>query len=102
MRPVSIIRNGRVVEAGTLAELRHLTRTSVDAAVVGEPAGLADLAGVHDVAVEGDRVRFQVETAELDTAIGVLHRAGIRTLACQPPTLEELFLRHYGDRTESR
>lgn len=99
---VSIIRNGRVVEAGTLAELRHLTRTSVDAAVVGEPAGLADLAGVHDVAVEGDRVRFQVETAELDTAIGVLHRAGIRTLACQPPTLEELFLRHYGDRTESR
>ena len=94
---VSIIRAGAVVESGTLAELRHLTRTSVDAVLSGSPDGLAQLPGVHDLDVEGDRVRFQVETDQIDAAIGTLHRAGIRTLASQPPTLEELFLRHYGD-----
>lgn len=98
---VSIIRNGRVVESGTLADLRHLTRTSVDATVVRVPADVGDLDGVHDVSVDGDRIRFQVETARLDEAVGVLHRAGIRTLACHPPTLEELFLRHYGERAEA-
>ncbi|NYJ01286.1 ABC-2 type transport system ATP-binding protein [Nocardioides thalensis] len=99
---VSIIRAGAVVESGTLAELRHLTRTSVDAVLSAVPAGLADLPGVHDLAVEGDRVRFQVETDRIDGAIGALHRAGIRTLVSQPPTLEELFLRHYGDVIEDR
>ena len=94
---VSIIRSGRVVESGTLAELRHLTRTSVDAVLTGPPDGLTGLAGVHDLVVEGDRVRFQVETDRIDRAIGALHRVGIRTLVAQPPTLEELFLRHYGD-----
>lgn len=94
---VSIIRAGAVVESGTLAELRHLTRTSVDAVLSGSPDGLAHLPGVHDLDIEGDRVRFQVETDQIDAAIGALHRAGIRTLASQPPTLEELFLRHYGD-----
>lgn len=94
---VSIIRAGRTVESGSLAELRHLTRTSVDAQVAGTPTGVADLPGVHDVAVEGSRVRFQVETAQVDGAIGELHRLGIRSLVAQPPTLEELFLRHYGE-----
>ncbi|WP_435768663.1 ABC transporter ATP-binding protein [Nocardioides sp. SYSU DS0651] len=94
---VSIIRNGKVVEAGTLSELRHLTRTSVDAELAGAPDGLAEMSGVHDLAVDGRRVRFQVETAAVDEAIGALHRVGIRTLVAHPPTLEELFLRHYGD-----
>jgi ABC-2 type transport system ATP-binding protein len=94
---VSIIRAGKVVEAGTLTELRHLTRTSVDAELAGPPAGLEQLVGVHDLSVEGHRVRFQVETDRIDQAIGVLHRTGIRSLVSQPPTLEELFLRHYGD-----
>jgi len=94
---VSLIRAGRVVESGTLADLRHLTRTSVDAELAGSPDGLARLPGVHDLDVQGNRVRFQVETDALDQAIGALHRVGIRTLVSQPPTLEELFLRHYGD-----
>ena len=47
--------------------------------------------------MQGNRVRFQVDTHELDEAIGALHRIGLRTLVSQPPTLEELFLRHYGD-----
>ncbi|HEU4566753.1 MAG TPA: ABC transporter ATP-binding protein [Marmoricola sp.] len=95
---VSIIRAGRCVESGTLAELRHLTRTSVDAVLVRPAAGLAGQPGVHDLEQEGDRVRLQVDTDHLDRVIAALSSCGIRTLTCTPPTLEELFLRHYGDR----
>lgn len=97
---VSIIRAGKVVEAGTLADLRHLTRTSVSAELERPPAGLDELEGVHDLVVEGTRVRFQVDTARLDPALRALVGAGVRTLTSQPPTLEELFLRHYGDEIE--
>jgi ABC-2 type transport system ATP-binding protein len=99
---VSIIRSGRVVESGTLTDLRHLTRTSIDAELAGPPDGLTRLAGVHDLDVQGHRVRFQVETDALDEAIGTLHTIGLRTLVSQPPTLEELFLRHYGDAVEEQ
>ncbi|MDQ2583871.1 ABC transporter ATP-binding protein [Saccharothrix yanglingensis] len=94
---VSIIRNGRTVESGTLADLRHLTRTSVTAELVDVPDGLADLPGVHDVDVRGRRVRFEVDTDHLDGALRSLVASGVRTLTSQPPTLEELFLRHYED-----
>jgi ABC-2 type transport system ATP-binding protein len=94
---VSIIRAGRTVESGTLAQLRHLTRTSVDAVLAAAPTGMAALPGVHDVVVEGTRVRFDVDTDHLGAALAALGRVGIRTLTSQPPTLEEMFLRHYGD-----
>jgi ABC-2 type transport system ATP-binding protein len=94
---VSIIRAGRVVESGTLAELRHLTRTSIQAELAGPPDGLGRLAGVHDLEVDGVRVRLQVDTAGLDEVLKHLSAAGVRSLVSQPPTLEELFLRHYGD-----
>ncbi len=92
---VSIIRAGRVVEAGTLAELRHLTRTSITAELASPPDGLVELAGVHDLVVDGTRVQFQVDTAQLNEAVARLSAAGVRSLTSQPPTLEELFLRHY-------
>ncbi|GIF65548.1 tetronasin ABC transporter ATP-binding protein [Asanoa ishikariensis] len=92
---VSIIRAGRTVESGTLAQLRHLTRTSIHAELAGEPNGIGALAGVHDLVVEGERVRFQVDNAELDTVLRALTTVGVRGLTSQPPTLEELFLRHY-------
>ncbi|MFB9686987.1 ATP-binding cassette domain-containing protein [Amycolatopsis plumensis] len=92
---VSIIRNGKTVESGTLAELRHLTRTSITAELAGPPNGLANLANVHDLKVEGHRVRFDVETRSLDEALRQLTEVGVRSLVSQPPTLEELFLRHY-------
>ena len=98
---VSIIRAGKVVESGTLAELRHLTRTSVSAELERPPVGLEATDGVHDLVVEGSRVRFQVDTARIDDALRVLVPAGVRTLTSQPPTLEELFLRHYGDEIEA-
>ncbi|WP_340538361.1 ABC transporter ATP-binding protein [Nocardioides sp. GXZ039] len=97
---VSIIRAGRTVETGTLAELRHLTRTAVSAELAGPATGLDRLDGVHDLDVEGDRVRFSVETARLDPALRALVASGVRSLTCQPPTLEELFLRHYGDQPD--
>jgi ABC-2 type transport system ATP-binding protein len=94
---VSIIRNGRTVESGTLAELRHLTRTSITAELAGPPDGLATLPGVHDVTVRGSRVRCEVDTSSLDGVLAHLARTGVRSLVSQPPTLEELFLRHYQD-----
>jgi ABC-2 type transport system ATP-binding protein len=94
---VSIIRGGHVVETGTLADLRHLTRTSISAELAGPPDGLADLSGVHDLVAEGNRVRFEVDSDELDPVLRRLGSSGVRTLTSQPPTLEELFLRHYED-----
>lgn len=95
---VSIVRDGRTVETGTLAELRHLTRTSVDVRTVRPVADLAGAAGVHDLVVDGDRARFDVDTDRLDDVVRRLGEHGVRSLVSRPPTLEELFLRHYGDR----
>ncbi|MGA4801557.1 ATP-binding cassette domain-containing protein [Streptomyces lavendulocolor] len=92
---VSIIRKGRTVETGSLAELRHLTRTSITAELAGPPDGLAHLPGVHALDVQGDRVRLQVESDRLDAVLTTLTRSGVRSLTSTPPTLEELFLRHY-------
>src|SRR6266508_2417393 len=94
---VSIIRLGKVVESGTLAEMRHLTRTSIDAVVNTVPAGLADHPGVHDLDVQGNRVRCEVDTAQLGDVLTLLTAHGVQSLTSQPPTLEELFLRHYAD-----
>jgi ABC-2 type transport system ATP-binding protein len=79
---VTIIRAGRAVETGTLADLRHLTLIQVD----------ADLA-------DGTHVHLEVEPARIDEEIGRLHSIGIRSLTCRPPTLEELFLKHYSERS---
>ncbi|MDQ0960203.1 ABC-2 type transport system ATP-binding protein [Streptomyces sp. B4I13] len=92
---VSIIRKGRTVETGSLADLRHLTRTSVTAELAGAPDGLAHLPGVHGLEVRGRRVRLQVDTDRLDAVLRSLTASGVRSLTSTPPTLEELFLRHY-------
>ena len=93
---VTIIRAGRTVETGALADLRHLTRTSIDAELAGPAPALAGLAGVHDLDVTGARVRCQVDSDALDEVLRLLTTAGVRSLVSRPPTLEELFLMHYG------
>jgi ABC-2 type transport system ATP-binding protein len=101
---LSIIREGRVVETGTLAEMRHLTRTLVHADLERPAAGLDKLPGVHDLQVngtDGTRVSCQVDTAELGSFLRRLSDYGIRDLVSQPPTLEELFLRHYEAATQA-
>ncbi|WP_175412777.1 ABC transporter ATP-binding protein [Streptomyces sp. TRM64462] len=99
---VSIIRKGVTVESGSLAELRHLTRTSVEAELAAPPNGLTHLPGVHDVRVDGHRVRLQVDTDRLDAVLRSLTESGVRSLTSAPPTLEELFLRHYEDEAVAR
>ncbi|AQA13093.1 ABC transporter ATP-binding protein [Streptomyces samsunensis] len=103
-RRVSIIRKGRRVESGTLTELRHLTRTSVTAELAGEPNGLSGLPGVHNVDIQGRQVKLQVDSDKMDAVLRQLTQVGVRSLISTPPTLEELFLRHYQDdisRTEA-
>jgi ABC-2 type transport system ATP-binding protein len=92
---VSIVRAGRVVDTGTLSDLRHLTRTSIEAELAGPPGDIADLPGVYDVRADGNRLRCEVDTDHLDAVLGKLTAIGVRSLVSRPPTLEELFLRHY-------
>ena len=97
---VTIIRDGKAVESGTLSDLRHLSRTSVSAELARTPVGLEELTGVHDLHVEDHRVRCQVDASGLDGLLEHLTPFGVRSLRSQPPTLEDLFLRHY--ETEGR
>ncbi|MGH3336563.1 MAG: ATP-binding cassette domain-containing protein [Nocardioides sp.] len=94
---VSIIRSGRTVQSGTLAQLRHLTRTTVVAETARPASGLAGLPGVHNPEFTDGRVTFDVDSDDLDAAMGYLTDVGLRSLTAHPPTLEELFLRQYGD-----
>ena len=92
---VSIIRHGKLVESGSLTDLRHLTRTAIEADLVSPPNGFVSLPGVHEPHVDGTHLRCQVDTDQLDAILPALTGLGVRTLTCRPPTLEELFLRHY-------
>ncbi len=96
---VTIIRAGRTVETGTLADLRHLTRTTIDAELASPPPPLDAMPGIHDAVLDGTRLRCEVDNSALTEVLGALTSAGVRTLTCRPPTLEELFLRHYSERS---
>jgi polyether ionophore transport system ATP-binding protein len=91
---VTIIRDGRTAETGTLAEMRHLTRVTVDAELAG-PASLDGLAGVHAAEIRGTSLHCEVDHAALNDVLARLTAAGVLDLTCRPPTLEELFLRYY-------
>lgn len=94
---VSIIRAGHTEQSGTLDELRHLTRTSITAETVLPAEHLADLPGIHGFEIDGAHVRFDVDSDHLDETVRRLGELGVKSLVSHPPTLEELFLRHYGD-----
>jgi ABC-2 type transport system ATP-binding protein len=99
---ITIIRNGRVMESGTLAQLRHLSNTTVVAEVARVPAGLRSLSGVADLQIDGDQVRAAVAPDALGPFMALLADAGIRSLTSEPPSLEELFLRAYGQSAGAR
>ncbi len=92
---VSIIRDGEVVESGTMAQLRHLARTTVSADLTTVPEGLADLPGVHDVVVQGQRITASVEARGMAPLMAAMSAGGVTAVTSAPPTLEELFLRYY-------
>ena len=92
---VTIIRAGRTVESGTLASMRHLSRTTIRAELLGNPGDLSRIPGVEDVRITDGVLHAQVDSAGLAELIRVLGHTGVRSLVSQPTTLEELFLRHY-------
>lgn len=93
---VSIIRAGRIVESGTLADLRHLTRTEVSfTATDGHPP--TGIPGAHDLRLENGRVHLTVDSDAVTATLPALSALGVQGLRVEPPSLEELFLRHYGD-----
>jgi ABC-2 type transport system ATP-binding protein len=98
---VTIVRAGRTAESGTLHQLRHLTRTCVVVETSRSVDELAGLPGVHDLSLDGPRTRFSVDQDELNHVLERLVALDVRSLASSPPTLEELFLRHYGDEIAS-
>ncbi len=91
---VTIIRDGRAAETGSLAEMRHLTRVTVDAELA-RPVRPDGLPGVHELDIRGTHLHGQVDPADLNDVLTRLTAVGVRALECRPPTLEELFLRHY-------
>jgi ABC-2 type transport system ATP-binding protein len=99
---VSIIRGGRTVETGALADMRRLSRTSVDVTLADvAPVALLDgVFGVEDLTTDGPRVTFTVDTARVGEVLARLGAHGIQSLTCQPPTLEQLFMQEYAHRSE--
>ncbi|MEH6820080.1 MAG: ABC transporter ATP-binding protein [Dietzia psychralcaliphila] len=94
---ISIVRQGRTVETGSLEELRHMTRTTMVARTDRPSDDLRRVPGVHDVEIDDDEVRFQVDGDRTNEAVRALAPLGVRSLVAHPPTLEQLLMRHYGD-----
>lgn len=94
---VSIIRQGKIIESGTLAQLRHLTRTDVTVQTARPVEGFAATPGVHEVKESPAGLSFSVDTEALGGAIAALSRCEILSLECMPPTLEQLFMSHYAE-----
>src|SRR5699024_7264211 len=94
---ISIIRKGRIVETGSLSELRHMTRTTVVVETDRPADRLDQVPGVHDVTSEDGQVRLQVDGDRIGEVVRALAPLGVQSLVAHPPTLEQLLMRHYGD-----
>lgn len=92
---VAIIREGKIIEQGTLSELRHLTRSNVIVQTKEKVTGLVEMNGVHQLEEKDGELNFQVDAEALDIVMRHLSQFGILKLECMPPTLEDLFLRYY-------
>jgi len=92
---VGIIRDGQIVQTGTLDDLRHLTRYAMTVATERAIEGLEQLVGVHDISRESDSVKFYVDTNEMGAVLAHLTPFGVKRLESAPPSLEELFMQHY-------
>ncbi len=92
---VSIIRDGSIIESGTLQELRHLTRTDVDVITAEAIPNLETNPFINNLMVDGENIRFSVEGEHLGEIISEISKYDIQSLQCMPPTLEQLFMSHY-------
>ncbi|MDZ7786347.1 MAG: ABC transporter ATP-binding protein [Candidatus Saccharibacteria bacterium] len=94
---VTIIREGKTVETGTLGELQHLHRTTIKVEATTKITGLSEQKGVHNLRTKGNHAEFEVESDRIDAVLDTLAKQKIKALRSHPPTLEELFLKHYDD-----
>jgi ABC-2 type transport system ATP-binding protein len=92
---ISIIRQGHIIDSGSLADLRHLTRNTVSVEAGAPLTGLDRLDGVYDVQADGATTSFTLDNAQTPALLGFLADKGVRHLSSTPPTLEELFMSHY-------
>lgn len=92
---VVIIRQGDIVEAGTLEELRHLTRSTITVETKEDVAKLQHVAGVHDFVQTENQGVFSADHNYLNDILVEVTRLGVKSLEVMPPTLEDLFMRHY-------
>lgn len=99
---ISIIRAGKIVESGSLFDLRHMTRTTIEVETERPAGALQDRAYIHDLRAEGERTAFEVDGDHVGEVMGSLTELGIRSIVAHPPTLEQLLMRHYGDELSSR
>ncbi|MEO6942174.1 MAG: ABC transporter ATP-binding protein [Terrimesophilobacter sp.] len=93
---VTIIRDGKTVESGTLSQLRHLHRSTISVTIEGDPRAISAIEGVHDLVADGSHLTFTVDSPAVPRVLGALSALNPRELVSTPPSLEELFLRHYG------
>lgn len=92
---VAIIRQGKVVECGTLDELRHLTRTTVTMITQNDVSAFAQIPGVHDLRQKGNKVTFAADDSQMNAILSEVVKLGVQNFEAVPPTLEDLFMRHY-------
>ncbi|WP_010098391.1 ABC transporter ATP-binding protein [Ornithinibacillus scapharcae] len=92
---VGIIRQGKIIETGTLNELRHLTRTNLVVETKKPITNLLSLPGVHEIEGNGHAASFQVDSEQLDSVVKHISQFGVVKLESAPPTLEDLFMQHY-------
>lgn len=95
---ITIIREGKTVTSGTLADMRQLTRTSVKVDTVKAIKGLENVTGLYDVRVSGTHAEFGVDSDKIDDALKLLLQFDLKSLVSSPPNLEELFMSHYGSK----
>lgn len=92
---VGIIRQGKIIESGTLKELRHLTRTNLLVETKQAMPELSNINGVYDIEEKDNALSFQVDAEQLDAVMQYVSKFGILRLESSPPKLEDLFMRHY-------
>ncbi len=94
---VTIIRAGKDVQSGPLSELRHLTRSTVVATTSENTDQVSGMKAVHDFSRNGERITFQIDDHSIASILPILNDLKVRSLTITPPSLEDMFLQHYGD-----
>lgn len=99
---IAIIREGEIIETGTLSQMIHLTRTKLVVETRKTLAGLSELKGVHNAIYTNDGWEFHVDSEEMEKVINYISQFGVLKIDSAPPTLEDLFIRHYKEDSEQQ